>query len=352
MAVNYNSVRSLKGTAVGTIVPWAGDISKIPKGWLRCDGTTKQVSDYPLLYDVIGIRYGGSTGLSFALPSLLSKGLVDYHTSHQNISGISMPNSFKNVINDANDGPNALQPIAQSNVDVKATLPSFSNIRGTISGQNLNDPAFFDAIYVAGRLLGDDHIASHGHVGTFTTVSTPSSWVENCENNINANGFLCCADSCGGIVTYEVEANTPGRQALLKGSPEGGTSLLFSQQASATVDFVKSNSFGTFGLRNYINSGDDPISTNNSNWPYNVTLDQNIVNFVVNSGNVYHTAHDHQSLQYSLNKGSMSIPPSYTINNISKGNVNPVNPPQTGIGVVEIEPDTPVCQVMYIIRAY
>lgn len=351
MAINYNSVRSLKGTAIGTIVPWVGDIAKIPKGWLRCDGTEKQVSSYPLLYDVIGTRYGGTTGTSFSLPSIQGKGLVDYHTSHANISGISMPNSFKNLINDTNDVANALQPSAQSNIDLKATLTSFSNIKGNIAAQTLNDPAYFDAVYVAGRLLGDDHIASHGHTGNFTTVATPSSWVEDCENNINANGFLCCADSCGNITTYEVEANTAGRQALLTGSPQGGTSLLFGQSASTNVDFEQSNSFGTFQLRNYISAGDDPLSSNSGGYPYNTTLDQNIVNFV-NTGTLYHSVHDHQSLQYQITKGSMTIPPVYSINNISTGNCVPVNAPQQGIGVIEVEPDTPVCQIMYIIRAY
>jgi microcystin-dependent protein len=351
MAINYNSVRSLKGTAIGTIVPWVGDIGKIPKGWLRCDGTEKQVTDFPLLYDIIGIRYGGTTGLSFSLPSLQGKGLVDYHTSHQNIPGISMPNTFKNLINDTNDVPNSLQPSAQSTVDLKATLSPVNNIKGTISAQTLNEPSYFDSVYIAGRLLGDDHIASHGHVGTFTTVSTPSSWVEDCENNSNANGFLCCADSCGGITTYEVEANTAGRQALLVGAPEGGVSLLYGQAASTTVDFAQSDSFGTFSLRNYISPGDDPLSSNNGGYPYNVTLDQNTVNFV-NTGSLYHTSHDHQSLQYSITKGSMAIPASYSINNISTGNCNPVNAPQQGIGVIEVEPDTPVCQVMHIIRAY
>lgn len=357
MAINYNSLKSLKGTSIGTIVPWCGDISTIPKGWVRCDGQEKQVTDYPLLYEVIGIRYGGNIGFSFAVPNFNTNGLVDYHTSHQNIPGISMPNTFKNLINDTNDVANSTVPTPSSNIDLSILQTPFSNIRGQIIGQALNSPAYSDAVYVAGRCLGDDHIAQHNHAGTFTTVAQPNSWVESCQQEGFENCFNVfggCPDECGDITGYRVEANNASVQDLLKGSPQGGTSLLFAQPASAAVDFVQSDSFGNSGARNYILPSDDPLSSNNGGYPYNVTLDQNAVNFINagNEGGGYHSVHDHASLTYEITKGSMTVPTTYNINNISTGNISIVNSPQQAIGRIEVEIDTPVCQVMYIIRAY
>lgn len=55
------------GVPVGTIVPFAGAKSKIPDGWLYCDGTPLNTSDYPQLFDAIGYGWGGSGG-TFYLP--------------------------------------------------------------------------------------------------------------------------------------------------------------------------------------------------------------------------------------------------------------------------------------------
>ena len=353
MAINYNSLKSLKGTSIGTIVAWSGDIATIPKGWIRCDGTEKQVSDYPLLYQILGTRYGGTANVSFVLPSVAGKGLVDYHTSHQNISGIGMSDTFKNLINNTNDVANSISPSPSSNIDLRVNQTAFNNIKANVVGQALNDPAYFDSVYVAGRLLGDDHIGQHSHDGTFTNVSNPSSWVESCQQNGFDNCFNIfggCPDQCGTITGYEVEYNTSGRQDLFKATPQGGISFYWSQQASAAVDFAQSNSFGNSGFRNYILASEDPQSSNTGSYPYNVTLDQNAVQWI-NNGN-YHQPHDHQSSSYSITKGTMTIPTTYSINNLGTGNIAPVNAPQQGIGTIQIETDTPVCQVMYIIRAY
>ena len=48
----------------------------------------------------------------------------------------------------------------------------------------------------------------------------------------------------------------------------------------------------------------------------------------------------------------MSIPSSYNINNIGTSNISPQNEALRDIGRIQIEVNTPVCQVKYIIRAY
>jgi microcystin-dependent protein len=59
--------KAANGVPVGTIVAFGGEESKIPSGWLLCDGTSVPEADYPQLYAVIGTGWGGS-GSSFNLP--------------------------------------------------------------------------------------------------------------------------------------------------------------------------------------------------------------------------------------------------------------------------------------------
>jgi microcystin-dependent protein len=44
--------------------------SFVPMDWLLCDGSTLSISQYQLLYAVIGTRYGGDGISNFKLPDL------------------------------------------------------------------------------------------------------------------------------------------------------------------------------------------------------------------------------------------------------------------------------------------
>lgn len=52
----------------GQIILFAG--KHTPRDWAQCDGRVLKVSEYPALYSLIGNRYGGTAGISFALPDL------------------------------------------------------------------------------------------------------------------------------------------------------------------------------------------------------------------------------------------------------------------------------------------
>lgn len=57
---------------VGSIVAFAGDVTKNvieSSGWMLCDGRMLNAAQYPLLFAVIGYRYGGSDG-QFRIPRL------------------------------------------------------------------------------------------------------------------------------------------------------------------------------------------------------------------------------------------------------------------------------------------
>lgn len=65
------TIVGLGGTyyAPGLLSPYAG-AGIPPGGWLLCDGSLHNVTDYPALFAVIGYTYGGA-GTQFAVPNLI-----------------------------------------------------------------------------------------------------------------------------------------------------------------------------------------------------------------------------------------------------------------------------------------
>lgn len=55
---------------IGEIITYAGPNPPPEPGWLVCDGAHVSNVDYPALYDVIGLTYGGSGPTDFYLPQL------------------------------------------------------------------------------------------------------------------------------------------------------------------------------------------------------------------------------------------------------------------------------------------
>jgi microcystin-dependent protein len=60
---------------IGEIRLFAGNFA--PVGWLFCDGTTLPISQYDVLFNLIGTTYGGDGQTTFALPDL--RGRVPLH---------------------------------------------------------------------------------------------------------------------------------------------------------------------------------------------------------------------------------------------------------------------------------
>lgn len=59
---------------IGEIRPFAGNYA--PVGWLLCDGSLYNVSDYAALDAIVGTIYGGQTGKTFAVPNLSDRAPV------------------------------------------------------------------------------------------------------------------------------------------------------------------------------------------------------------------------------------------------------------------------------------
>ncbi|RNF86432.1 phage tail protein [Montanilutibacter psychrotolerans] len=55
--------------------PYVGEIrifgfSRVPNGWFSCDGSLQPISEYEVLFTLIGTTYGGDGQSTFALPDL------------------------------------------------------------------------------------------------------------------------------------------------------------------------------------------------------------------------------------------------------------------------------------------
>ena len=67
----YSEVAHNAMPFAGMIAPFAGPSENIPAGWLLCDGSEVNRSDYPHLYDAIGVCWGeGDGNTTFNLPDL------------------------------------------------------------------------------------------------------------------------------------------------------------------------------------------------------------------------------------------------------------------------------------------
>lgn len=59
---------------IGATLPFSGDI--IPNGWLLCDGSAFSASEYPELFDLIGVTYGWDEDRNPLLPDMRGRVVV------------------------------------------------------------------------------------------------------------------------------------------------------------------------------------------------------------------------------------------------------------------------------------
>ena len=185
----YQQTRTAKAAAIGTIMPWTGGISEIPKGWILCDGSQITASSYPLLARAIGDTYNNGPS-SFAgsfpnytggivLPALNNKNLIDIEPEYFGPGGTGTPEDL-----DPSAG-SAISPLIGANIDtgvktiyndittdVIFTLNDRSGYSGRASGNIISGGDGVEkTVYISPRKLGRDHIKSHNHPGRHETLS-------------------------------------------------------------------------------------------------------------------------------------------------------------------------------------
>lgn len=45
----------------------------VPEGWLACDGSLQSIQQYPALYSIVGVKFGGDGQSTFGLPDLRAR---------------------------------------------------------------------------------------------------------------------------------------------------------------------------------------------------------------------------------------------------------------------------------------
>lgn len=95
---------------IGTVSIFAGNFA--PVGWLFCDGTLLPISQYEVLYTIIGTTYGGDGQVTFALPDL--RGRIAIHAGSGYVIGQMAG--------------------AENTTMTTATMPAHNHIVGTVTG--------------------------------------------------------------------------------------------------------------------------------------------------------------------------------------------------------------------------
>lgn len=370
MTVNYNALRTMKGMAVGTIIPWSGQISGtggIPKGWLPCvGGRTYRISEYPDLYEVIGNRYGGSQADgNFTLPAITGRSLTDYHPSHATELGYT--GNFSTFLGTNNDIANQNIVTQSSNIDLFVTFnnANATTLRATATGHNINQSSYADSFGFVERRLGDAHLASHTHAAVLDSVKPRNMRQEDCQGNELTNGvpiFQCpgfCSDECKDYEYWRSSNADSSEDDFCVPTYDGGAHVGAGRVPYGTNGY-RMERIDT-PIRNYLLQSDDTVlynvngtgcrntneCGNNFQGIYGTTLSTNIANF--QNGSM--SGHTHIDVQYTINTGNVATKQVVSINNIST-EITPINTDVTEVMTIEANVSTPSIQMMYIIKAY
>lgn len=82
----------------GMIIPWASN--NLPAGFLLCDGTIYNISDYPALANVLGGRFGGDGANTFAVPNMQGKTIFGYQSGDPNFGALGNTGGSATMVGD------------------------------------------------------------------------------------------------------------------------------------------------------------------------------------------------------------------------------------------------------------
>lgn len=123
--------------------PYVGEIRllafpRIPQGWFACDGSLKPISQYEVLYALIGTTYGGDGINTFAVPDL--RGRLPMHMGTG--PGLSPrvlgeASGSENVTLLSTSMPQHSHGFMATSGNANSTTPSGTVQLGTVSGDNM-----------------------------------------------------------------------------------------------------------------------------------------------------------------------------------------------------------------------
>ncbi len=114
--------RAENGVPAGSILPFAGEVdTNLPDGYLVCDGSLKNISDFPELFAAIGTAWGGDGATNFRVPDLRGYFL-------------------RGVAGDANVDPNKNSRFALNGGNTGNLVGSYQNDEFGEHDHSINDP--------------------------------------------------------------------------------------------------------------------------------------------------------------------------------------------------------------------
>ena len=306
------------------------------------------------------------------------------------------------------------QPVSNvlSYIDAQFSSSVESELSGKIKGITLEAPSYFDTIRTIPRKLGTEHTAPHTHprptgsnypsvelggsflglfeAGYFETASTEYStgsdagatsdepladrfspgtvtWTAydpaatslvDCNNHRH---FGQASDVIPIVPTVDRTVNTYGQTEDYQ---DDNTCITPVQQPGVTAPFPPPGTY--LGQRNFYvsdqvpearrGSGVTPPTTDPNDYygavgagrdyPYPTTLNHNGDAFTASSLG----SHNHFTIDISMTLGQMNLPSTILINNMTTGNIEPIDVDRALS--VQVNPNTPSLVVLYIIRAY
>lgn len=407
----YQSLRTAKAAAIGTIMPWTGGLSEIPDGWILCSGGTIEAALYPLLSKTIGDSYNVSGNSDFSgsfpnyigvitIPNLNNKNLIDIEPEYfgnavgstgnsadqdsiaasliQPLIGTHSDNGVEVIVNDAL-------------TDVVFELNDTTGYSGSIAGNTIEPGFGIKQVYVGPRKLGRDHIKSHNHQGSYETLSGAGSqqpgrgvipW-SNITYTFTASDTII--NEPGGDPTqtsdwdveFEMSDHLAGRSGFGIGTPGRVVAGIVGEippvnaipkrvsHTPITSNFINGNRFdagdvlntGLFGStitipeKNYYPDLGDNVNykTFLSNPSYDFTQTTSTPGII----NDKITAHDHFPFDVEFDTSSMrpltslNVPVTAPVTNVNLDNVS-----NEGILQINFNTTQPSLTCVYIIRAY
>ena len=128
MAHDSTFVAALTEQAKAFISPVGqiADFHTVPNGWLRCDGSTYNISEYPALFAAVGTKYGGDGKTTFAVPNLHRK--FREGTTTDSEVGTSVSAGLPNITG-------TIKPAGAKEVDISPASGAFTVSQGSRMGQ-------------------------------------------------------------------------------------------------------------------------------------------------------------------------------------------------------------------------
>lgn len=142
---------------IGNIIPWVN--TRIPYGWLPCQGQVLNIQQYTPLFAVIGANYGGDGQKTFALPDLRFRFIVG--AGQDQTTGISYTAATKGGQTQVTLNASQLAPHAHS--------IAFANTSATLSGATVSNGQ------ITNPQLANAFVQANPSLTPANTSNTPST---------------------------------------------------------------------------------------------------------------------------------------------------------------------------------